>query len=351
ITQDGSPCGFAINPSSASFVAAGGTGNVNVTAATGCGWSAVSNDSWITVTSGSSGSGNGTVNYSVAANPNAAPRTGTVTIAGLPFTVNQAAGITCIFSISPSNASFGFSGGTGSSDVTATAGCGWMATSNDGWITITSGSSGSGNGTVNYSVGANPNPTPRSGTMTIAGKAFTVDQAAAPPLCTFSVSPMSASFGAGGGSGSAMVTAPAGCGWTSVSNDAWIVITAGSNGSGNGTVNYSVGVNPAATPRSGTMTIAGQTFTVNQAAASGCGFSISPTSKAFTSKGGTGTVAVAANSTCSWTAVSNVGWITVTGGLKGTGNGTVSYSVAINSSGVPRTGTMTIAGLTFTVSE
>jgi hypothetical protein len=48
----------------------------------------VSNDSFITLTSGNSGSGNGTVNYSVAANPGAA-RTGTMTIAGHTFTVTQ----------------------------------------------------------------------------------------------------------------------------------------------------------------------------------------------------------------------------------------------------------------------
>jgi hypothetical protein len=60
--------------------------------------------------------------------------------------------------------------------VTAQAGCTWTATSNTGWISITSGSSGSGNGTVGYSVQANFGTGARTGTLTIAGQTFTVNQ-------------------------------------------------------------------------------------------------------------------------------------------------------------------------------
>ena len=51
-----------------------------------------------------------------------------------------------------------------------------------------------------------------------------------------------------------------------------------------------------------------------------------------------------------WTASSNNPWITVTSGSSGSGAGTVGYSVASNS-GSARTGTITIAGQTFTVSQ
>jgi Zn-dependent metalloprotease len=86
--------------------------------------------------------------------------------------------------------------------------------------------------------------------------------------CSFSINPTSASLPAGGGTGSVTVTAGAGCAWTAVSNATFITVTSGSSGSGNGSVGYSVAVNSGAA-RSGTITIAGQTFTVNQAAASG----------------------------------------------------------------------------------
>ncbi|MFN4218086.1 MAG: BACON domain-containing protein [Candidatus Bipolaricaulia bacterium] len=60
-------CTYSIFPTSQSFGSAGGSGQVNVTAPSGCSWAATSSASWITITSGSSGNGNGTVNYSIAA--------------------------------------------------------------------------------------------------------------------------------------------------------------------------------------------------------------------------------------------------------------------------------------------
>ena len=89
------------------------------------------------------------------------------------------------------------------------------------------------------------------------------------PACTYSIAPTGRDFPASGGSGSVSVKAPSGCAWQAVSNDSWITITSGSTGSGNGTVNYSVAANASASQRTGTMTIAGQTFTVTQAGAPG----------------------------------------------------------------------------------
>lgn len=83
--------------------------------------------------------------------------------------------------------------------------------------------------------------------------------------CSYAVSPGSRSHAAGFQSGTVTVTAPAGCAWTAASNDAWITITDGSIGTGNGTVKYSVAVNTCP-PRSGKITIAGQPFTIDQAA-------------------------------------------------------------------------------------
>jgi hypothetical protein len=57
------------------------------------------------------------------------------------------------------------------------------------------------------------------------------------------------------------VSAGAGCQWTATSNESWIVITRGASGSGNGTVEFDV---DNGKQRTGTLTIAGQTFTVHQ---------------------------------------------------------------------------------------
>jgi hypothetical protein len=89
--------------------------------------------------------------------------------------------------------------------------------------------------------------------------------------CTFSISPTGASVAAAGGSGTVTVTATAGCSWTAASNASFVTVTSGASGTGNGTVGYSVAANTATTSRTGTLTVAGQTFTVTQAGTSGGG--------------------------------------------------------------------------------
>jgi hypothetical protein len=86
--------------------------------------------------------------------------------------------VVCTYTLLPEIYAFSPSSGTGSVAVTtSSSGCSWTATSNQSWISITSGSSGTGNGTVTYSVAAN-NGAARTGTMTIGGQTFTITQAA-----------------------------------------------------------------------------------------------------------------------------------------------------------------------------
>jgi hypothetical protein len=257
-----------ISPTDQTFTSSGGTGAVEVT--NSCPWTAVSNDSWITVTSGSSGTGNGTVGYSVAANISLNPRTGTITIAGRTFTVAQAA-VVCTFSISPTSRSHGPGAEADLVAVTTPSVCNWTALSNDSWITVTSGSSGTGNGSVGYALSANASPSPRHGTITIADQIFTVNQSGI--TCTFSLGAIGHSFGPAGGTDAFDVTTQSLCPWTAMSNNVWIIITSGGSGTGNGTVNYTVDSNPSVNPRTGTITVARQTFTVDQAGIAAVGLS------------------------------------------------------------------------------
>ena len=351
VTQAGAPCTFTISPTSSNLTtSAATTGTVTVTAGAGCSWSGTSNVGWITITAGASGSGNGSVSYSVAANAGTTSRTGTMTIGGQTFTVTQA-GAPCTFTISPTSSNLTTSAATtGTVTVTAGTGCSWTAVSNDAWITVTAGASGSANGSVSYSVAANAGTTSRTGTMTIGGQTFSVTQAGAPctfTICTDLIEPHHVGrndrhrHGDGG----------RGLQLDGTSNVAWITITAGASGSGNGSVSYSVAANAGTTSRTGTMTIGGQTFSVTQAGAP-CTFSIAPASSNLTTSAATtGTVTVTAGTGCSWTAVSNAAWITVTAGASGSGNGSVSYSVAANTGTTTRIGTVMIGGQTFTVTQ
>lgn len=86
-----------LNPTSQNFPSSGGTGQVNVTTGASCNWTVSGVPSWMTITSGASGVGSGAVNYTVAANT-ATARSSTLTVANLPFVVNQAslAGSGCV---------------------------------------------------------------------------------------------------------------------------------------------------------------------------------------------------------------------------------------------------------------
>ena len=250
-------CMTALTPASGSSPASGGPGSVSVSVTPNCAWTAVSNTAWITITSGG-GTGPGTVTYSVAPNTSI-ERTGTLTIAGQNFTITQSDG--CVYTLSPTSASFSSAGGSSSVSVSTDAACHWSSRSHAAWITITSSTNGPGNGTVSYTVAQNSGTT-RSGNLTIAGKSFTVTQEGVP--CSYSISPTSVSIGEIGGSFSVSVTAPAGCFWIARSNSAFLTITSGDSGNGNGTVTYTAAANTTGATRTGSLTVAGVLHSVTQ---------------------------------------------------------------------------------------
>ncbi len=171
-------CPAAISPANQFFTLDGGDAQVAVTAPSGCNWSAVSNNSWIVITSSESGNGNGIVNYTVRENFTSNPRQGSITIGGQTLTVIQDSVISadCEYVIDNSRKTYPADGGSGSLTITTEDRCAWAATSNASWLTITSAGSGIGNGTVTYSVAPNAGPSGRKTTIKVAGKTFTIKQ-------------------------------------------------------------------------------------------------------------------------------------------------------------------------------
>jgi hypothetical protein len=90
VAAPGSSCTYTLTPGSSGFGPAGGTGSVNVSAGSGCVWSAAvsSGASWLTLTGAASGMGAGSVSYQVAADTGVA-RGGALTIGGNTFLVAQ----------------------------------------------------------------------------------------------------------------------------------------------------------------------------------------------------------------------------------------------------------------------
>jgi uncharacterized repeat protein (TIGR03803 family) len=341
----GTNCTYELTSSSASPSAAGGAATVGVIAPSGCAWTATTNNSFITITSGSSGSGNGTVHYTVAANASTNAQVGTMTIAGETFTVTQAGAAapgSCTFTLSKTSITLTARGGSETVSVKAKGtDCAWTAVSHDPFITITSGSNVTGNGTVKFTVPGNTNITALTGTMTIADQTFTVNQDAGG--CKFALSPRDEKFKDTGGTGKVRLTPNfTNCDWTAVSNDGFITITTNASGVGKGTITYTVTTNTATEARIGTMDIASEIFTVSQAAAV-CEFTLGETNATYSSTGGSNSVTVTANGTnCTWKATVSGSFIQITSDTTGTGSGTVDYSVEANTRTTTRKGTITV---------
>jgi len=269
VTSEEISCVPTLIPASASSQQGGGPGSFNFSMPSICNWTATSNaTSWLTVTSGASGSGAGMVNYSVAAN-GGAQRVGTITVNGQAFTVTQDPNpATCNYSLDTSGVSVSEQASSGSFHLTADAGCAWTAVSNaTSWLTVTSAASGAGLATINYSIVANSGQQ-RVGSISITAggqtvATFTVTQAPNPAVCTFTLSPSSQSFDVTGGSGSFNVTTQAGCLWNAAISVGWITITGGATGVGNGTVSFNVQANNGGS-RTGSISVGGKVFTIAQ---------------------------------------------------------------------------------------
>lgn len=83
------------------------------------------------------------------------------------YFIDPAAVVCNFLELDPTSSSFGFSADTGTFDVIVNDNCAWTATTEDDWITITSGSSGAGNNPVNFSVTANTFTSSRSGSIEV----------------------------------------------------------------------------------------------------------------------------------------------------------------------------------------
>lgn len=80
-----------ISPGSQSLGPFAGTGKISVSARSTCSWTAATDAEWITFTGSQSGTGSGSVSYSVTPNSDPAARTSMISISHHTFTVTQAA--------------------------------------------------------------------------------------------------------------------------------------------------------------------------------------------------------------------------------------------------------------------
>src|SRR6185503_20515620 len=137
ISQDALPCSYSLSPKSRSHGFGLATNTVGVTTGAGCPWTATTTNTWILLQLGTNGPGNGTVTYSVLANPNAQERVGAVFIGDQSLILTQKAAA-CTVSLPVSSASHAGGATNSSFDVTSAGGCSWNVSNTNSWITLTS---------------------------------------------------------------------------------------------------------------------------------------------------------------------------------------------------------------------
>lgn len=279
-------------PSTSAFAASGGSGTIAVTAsATSCTWTATSNATFITITQGTSGTGNGSVTFTVAANTGAA-RTGNLTVAGSTVAISQAAAaVTTPVTLAAPVARSPIGGATVDTARPPLTVDNAAATGSPGAVTyrfeVSDQSSFPNDAARTFSVdGVAQGGSQTTGTIprdlgpsvlwywraratsgTVTSDYSAVETFRTAGACAYTVSPTTVNAGGGTSTVTVTVTTTAACAWTAASNASFITISSGASGTGSGTVTLAVAGNSGAT-RSGTVTIAGQTVTINQSGGS-----------------------------------------------------------------------------------
>ncbi len=174
ITQAGAtPASYlTINPSGNINVNEN-SGNNSISVESNIYWSATSNQSWLSINSGSNGNGNGTIYYSYSANTSTEPRTAKITVSGdginRTLTITQAGSTPASYlTINPSG-NINVNENSGNNSIYVNSNIYWSATSNQSWLSINSGINGNGNGTIYYSYSGNTSTEQRTAKITVSG--------------------------------------------------------------------------------------------------------------------------------------------------------------------------------------
>ncbi len=205
------------------------------------------------------------------------------------------------------------------------------APSGDAWIAGTTGSPDLPVTPNAYSSHAYPVAQDCSFGLCVAGgysSGFLARIADATPACSYAVAPSSV-VAYSGQTVRFAVTAPSGCAWTATPSDSsWITVKSGASGAEAGAVTVTLGDNSTGSTRTGTVDINGQPFTITEADSS-CTYQVTGDTN-VPSSGGTVQLSVTAPAGCPWSVTPPTPYVSVVSGQSGTGNGTVTLSLAPN---------------------
>jgi hypothetical protein len=394
-------CSYSLFPHTATFSSISNTDFIVVNGNTDCPWNFVNTNSWVTILSGVTNIGNGTIVYSVAENPTTNARTGRLSIADQTFIIYQSGSAPINATVSLAEAldtvgtlAWGTSG--------TPAWFGQSSVSHDGADTAQSGPIGNsaavtvqttvnGPGTISFwwKVSSQENKDYLkffiNGVQQIRISGEVDWQIRSLPITsttnilkwTYSKSPYDAEgldrgwldqvrFIPGTGcvvtlpqtsvtnsgiseTGQVSVTAATGCTWAVDNTNLWITPLV-DVGEGDGYFRYSVAANTSTASRSGILTIGGQPLTIVQLGAP-CTLSILRPSRTFDYQGGSGGIDIITPTGCPWSPVNTNDWVTIIRVSGPSGSGGIDYLVASNNTLFPRSGNIRVGDQLYSISQ
>jgi uncharacterized protein (TIGR03437 family) len=260
-------CDPTVVVSSPVLSAASGTTNLVLTTdVPACPWTLTTTSNWIQFNP-ASGSGNQTVAMTVTANPSSQSRLAIITANSRRSFVYQAGQTNCQFVFLPGEMALSSNSERQLIFVqTANPTCTWTASTDQPWLHVLASAGGPGSGTVTIGTDQNNTSAARTGHLTVGNQSIVVGQSAGG--CVITPSTGANSFGPAGGIGTVTVlTSSSLCAWQAQSqNPDWIQLPATNAGTsyGRGTIRFSVTPNTTVNPRTGTLSVGGQTVTVSQ---------------------------------------------------------------------------------------
>ncbi|MEE4240323.1 MAG: BACON domain-containing carbohydrate-binding protein [Desulfopila sp.] len=185
----GSDCIPTLEPTHQNFYAEGGLGTIGISIADICTWEASGENSWITIESGKSGQGYGTIMYRVSENDTIYGRGAAILVNGIMHSIQQDTSTGCTLRLAPGALSFTADGGSGTVDIITEEHCNWQASCSSDWIEfeVSQILYGLGNGQLEYKVKPNLSTSTRTAIIDVEGRIHTIRQHSPAPNHGFSL--------------------------------------------------------------------------------------------------------------------------------------------------------------------
>lgn len=265
----------------------------------------------------------------------------------------------CSAALSTSQINLPASGGSGSFQVTAPAGCPWVVSVDPSLVTnlLPAQGLGFGAGTVSFTLPPNSGPLRISKiilSVASATQSVLIIQDGASASCSYQLSSTTNHLPSSGGTGAFTIVSSTGCGWSVSSSQPFVTFSSLTSGSGTAGISYTVAANPNPALRFSTISVTTPAgvlaYTVTEDAASApppaCSYSLSATARAYTADAWDDAFIVSTTTGCTWTASTTDSWVSLLTSRSPAGGGSdsVGFEVFPNTGTTLRNATISVQG-------